>query len=692
MRSKPIPISGETRPFVSGDLLCRGRTPALHRVASPVCKTTKASWCFLKPMLAVSLGLCVWSAADLVGAVAGQTSAQSESALEMRRTIIVAPDGKPGGKGNKKRPLDLRTALGNAAGLGPGATILLRGGTYVGKFWSGLRGTKSNPITVRSYPGEWARIDGFVRTTLAVPLPDSPGDPVTVVVNDGTIFNDPTTVMVDQEIIYLGRRQRDGKTWINCTRGWSGTRPAAHSVGAEVHDDSNVLTINGAYTYYRDFEVYNSNPTRAFDFDWSGVAPQVRGQGVVVNPSTGIKLINMVIHDNREGIFAGEGAIDTEIYGCVIFNNGFVDWRRGHGLGIYMLNRTGRKKIRNVISFNGFVDGMKAYSESQYAQDFLFEHVISFNNGVLEAFPGNPGDNGAGIPTNSREPNIFAGTGNRNRPINNIRIHSCYLYHPPDVTGKMLMAGYQGIGATGFELTNSRIMGGGSAVTLSHFSDVTVTGNRFYAQKTVPAPGAFTPIVDAAFETGYSAVWDNNMYFDQLPVYSGISYSFRFSVGGVYEQACDSGSILKFSETRCSPRGGWRQHTGFDANSTWSHAAPTGTETFVIPNEYEPGRAHIAIYNWSLAAAVAVDLSGVLNVGDTYAVYAAENYLGGPVVTGVYDGSAVQVPMTGTAVMSPIGLSWTPKTVRPQFGAFVVRTVPVEEGPQSLPARDISRR
>jgi phosphodiesterase/alkaline phosphatase D-like protein len=588
-------------------------------------------------------------------------------------SFYVALNGSPSGNGNINSPWNLQTALNQPSVVQPGATIYLRGGTYNGKFTSNLNGTSTAPITVRSYPGEMAKIDGYLHSTLAGALAAAAGDPVTVVINNSAIFNDPTTVMIDQEIIYLSRRQSDGKTWINCARGWSGTTPAAHSVGADAHDDSNVLTINGGYTYFRDFEVFSSNPTRAFNFSWGGLAPQVRGQGITVNPSTGIKLINLVIHDNREGIFAGEGAIDTEVYGCIIFNNGFVDWQRGHGLGIYMLNQTGQKKIRNVISFNGFVDGMKAYSESQHAQNFLFEHVISFNNGVLESYPGNPGDNGVGIPSDYREANIFAGTGNSNNPINNILVHSSYLYHPPDVTGTMFRAGYQGIGATGFELMDSRIMGGGSAVMLAHFSGAKVTGNKFYAQRTTPPPGGFVTLVDAAFETGYSAVWDNNTYLDQLPVYSGIPWPFRFAVGGTYKRACDSGTVLKFTEAGCSPNGGWRELTSFDASSTWTHAAPTGAETFVIPNEYEPGRAHIAIYNWSLAGSVAVDLSGVLNVGDTYAVYAAENYLGVPVVTGVYGGSAVQVPMTGTIVMSPIGLNWTPKTVRPQFGAFVVR-------------------
>ena len=54
---------------------------------------------------------------------------------------------------------------------------------------------------------------------------------------------------------------------------------------------------------------------------------------------------------------------------------------RGHGHGIYAQNRTGIKTIEDVISFNNFNTGMKAYSESSYAVGVRFDGVISFNNG-----------------------------------------------------------------------------------------------------------------------------------------------------------------------------------------------------------------------------------------------------------------------------------------------------------------------
>src|ERR1017187_2552640 len=73
--------------------------------------------------------------------------------------FIVAPDGGPGGTGSTPSPWSLATALAQPATVHPGDTIWLRGGTYPGKYVSYLTGTSTAPIVVRSYPGEWAKID-----------------------------------------------------------------------------------------------------------------------------------------------------------------------------------------------------------------------------------------------------------------------------------------------------------------------------------------------------------------------------------------------------------------------------------------------------------------------------------------------------------------------------------------------------
>lgn len=72
----------------------------------------------------------------------------------------VSPGGTPEGDGSEASPWDLATALAHPAGVDPGAIVYLHEGVYEGGFMGELVGTREAKITVRSYPGEWAVIDG----------------------------------------------------------------------------------------------------------------------------------------------------------------------------------------------------------------------------------------------------------------------------------------------------------------------------------------------------------------------------------------------------------------------------------------------------------------------------------------------------------------------------------------------------
>ena len=126
----------------------------------------------------------------------------------------------------------------------------------------------------------------------------------------------------------------------------------------------------------------------------------------------------------------------------------------------------------------------------------------------------------------------------------------------------------------------------------------------------------------------------------------------------------------------------WQSDAGFDINSTYIDNAPTGTKVFVRPNNYEPNRANIIIYNWDKANTVAVDLSSVLNPGDSYELRNVQDYFG-DVITGVYGGGELIIPMTGRTRAKPLGYdqvtSWYHNPLQPntfpEFGAFVIKKI-----------------
>ena len=108
---------------------------------------------------------------------------------------------------------------------------------------------------------------------------------------------------------------------------------------------------------------------------------------------------------------------------------------------------------------------------------------------------------------------------------------------------------------------------------------------------------------------------------------------------------------------------------------------PSGLHVAVRPNMYEEGRSNIYIFNWDHHPEVSVDLTGTgLNIGDAFEIRDVQNYWV-PVVSGVYEGGTVSIPMTGLAIAPPVGnVPIVPEHTGPELGAFIVKranTAPV---------------
>src|SRR5262249_33844225 len=153
------------------------------------------------------------------------------------------------------------TALNQPIGIVGGSTIYLRGGVYKGKFASQLTGTAGNEITVKSYPGEWAVIDGYFTTTLNGSISSTTG---TITLTDASKLKEGDAITFhdgsegSEEQVYLNGKS--GNTFTSCGRGLNGTTAVSHTSGAMVVLGGNQLTINGSYAIYRDFEIRNSDP------------------------------------------------------------------------------------------------------------------------------------------------------------------------------------------------------------------------------------------------------------------------------------------------------------------------------------------------------------------------------------------------------------------------------------------------
>jgi len=100
-----------------------------------------------------------------------------------------------------------------------------------------------------------------------------------------------------------------------------------------------------------------------------------------------------VIHDTNQGISCWKDEIDCEIYGCLIYGNGWLGTDRGHGHCIYTQNDTGIKTISNCI-MSCLYDGtysMHAYGSARaYVNNYLVTENIVYGKGPFLIGGGRP--------------------------------------------------------------------------------------------------------------------------------------------------------------------------------------------------------------------------------------------------------------------------------------------------------------
>ena len=334
------------------------------------------------------------------------------------------------------------------------------------------------------------------------------------------------------------------------------------------------------------------------------------------------KLINMVVHESaQQGIRFWDEAVDAEMYGCIVYNNGTHE-NLDHGT--YVHNTSGTKLIMDNVFFNNLAYGIHAYvSPNEGAQQNI--HVIgnvSFNNGTISSVYPAKGN----ILIGGEEP------GQGHQAIDNMLYFS-------GTSGENMRLGYlasnRDIVATG-----NTIWGGATALRVDNWSAAVIRNNTI---------GGSADVVDLADSpAGYT--WSENKYY-------------RSAAATAWRP--QSGTAMRLAD--------WKNATGLGASDSSIGDVPTQTKVFVRPNKYEPGRAMIVVYNWGQNADVQVDLSNVLRRGQGYEIRNVQDLFGAAVTRGTYDGAPVSVPMTGVNPPARIGRSTpTPPRTGPNFDTFIV--------------------
>src|SRR5207247_9576643 len=102
-----------------------------------------------------------------------------------------------------------------------------------------------------------------------------------------------------------------------------------------------------------------------------------------------LKFINLIVHDGGIGFYTYPEQTDIEIYGCLIYNNGWQQPDFGNGHGIYAKSSAGPVYLRDNIVFNQFGYGIHIYANagSGGGTNIHVEGNGHFNNGAGDADP-----------------------------------------------------------------------------------------------------------------------------------------------------------------------------------------------------------------------------------------------------------------------------------------------------------------
>lgn len=370
------------------------------------------------------------------------------------------------------------------------------------------------------------------------------------------------------------------------------------------------LRAEGAYLAFWGFEVMQSVPTT---------------YAIQANTDHGL-FINLVVHDaGTQGISFWTPAVDAELYGCIVYNNGTHE-NLDHGT--YVHNEEGTKLISDNVFFNNMARGIQIYASPRNPaiRNIRVEGNVSFDNGTISTAVGARANLifNAPVPTEG-----MVGIGN--------------MLYFAGADGINLRAGrYAPQNNRSLVLQDNYIVGGKVGLEMSEpWSRATVTGNVIVGSRDLVSLGG-EDLADR-----YR--WAGNTW-----ARAGNARSWRYET-----------SAYGWSE--------WRERSGLGSSDSVLPSLPAATRVFVRPNRYEPGRAHVVVFNWARESAVAVDLAGVLRAGDRYEVRNVQDVFGAPVVRGEYQGAPIRIPMTGVRPPVPQGRALRiPPRTGPAFDVFVV--------------------
>jgi hypothetical protein len=129
-----------------------------------------------------------------------------------------------------------------------------------------------------------------------------------------------------------------------------------------------------------------------------------------------VKIINCIGHDCPGNGLGCWGSSESEVHGCLVYNNGGDAADRGHGHGFYVQSKT-HKEFKNNITFRNFCWGIQVYGTGAACRDGVtLEGNVWFNNNEISHYQ-----------KGMWQSNIYLGGGGRSKGL---RVIENYSYVP----------------------------------------------------------------------------------------------------------------------------------------------------------------------------------------------------------------------------------------------------------------------
>lgn len=396
------------------------------------------------------------------------------------------------------------------------------------------------------------------------------------------------------------------------------------------------ITINGSNVWLIGLHLTSSSTIKREDLGQS--VPFEAGITVF---GSGVKLINCWIYDIAGGgLQLWRPALDLEVYGCLVFNNGTQASTRGTGHGMYIQHDEPDfpKIIRNNIVFQNASQGINSYTTNPPNGGVIFSENTAFNTGVIANYN----------PALFRAPHNFT-IGSQNNVSFEMKVKSNVFYS--DLQQGRLEKNQVGnvtLGRTyapnrGIYFTDNLIYGGQYQVEIQPLENLQFVRNSFYNLH-----GKFFQFLTLASSLPQTT-WESNTYFNLIK---------------------DPNAFTGFSFSE------WKSNSGFDQTSLELESVPEQPRVAVRKNEYDPSRFYVTVINPAKRSSIEIDLEpfGIRN-GTRYELIDLQNPFDPESrLEGTYLGSPLILPMSWTKSLAPKGnMPHAPIHTDAGFGVFQLR-------------------